>query len=144
MTRYWVAVASADHVRRGQAGGFMQLGHGREAPLRRLKPGDRIAYYSPTGSFGGKDRLQAFIAIGTVAGGDPYRGDTGLWRRDVAWAQASPAPIAPLVDRLEFAAGGSNWGYRLRFGLISVSAQDFALIAAAMGLPNGAAAGDKG
>ena len=37
------------------------------------------------------------------------------------------------MDRLEFAAGRSNWGYRLRFGLISVSAHDFALIAAAMG-----------
>jgi hypothetical protein len=81
--RYWVAVASADHVRRGKAGGFMQLGHGKEAPLRRLRPGDRIAYYSPTGSVGGKDRLQAFTAIGIVGSGGPYRGDGGLYRRNV-------------------------------------------------------------
>lgn len=47
MTAYWIGVASAEHVRRGRAEGFMQLGHGKEAPLRRLRPGDGIVYYSP-------------------------------------------------------------------------------------------------
>jgi EVE domain-containing protein len=68
-TNSWIAVASAEHVRIGRAQGFMQVCHGKAAPLRRLAPGDRIAYYSPTESFGGKDRLQAFTAIGVVAPG---------------------------------------------------------------------------
>ena len=36
--RYWIAVASADHVARGVAGGFMQVCHGKRAPLARIRP----------------------------------------------------------------------------------------------------------
>ena len=42
MTKNWIGVASAEHVERGIQDGFMQLCHGKEAPLRRLQPGDRI------------------------------------------------------------------------------------------------------
>ena len=133
----WIAVASAAHVRIGRAQGFMQVNHGKAAPLRRMNPGDRVAYYSPSVTFGGKDKCQAFTAIGFVRPGDPYKGDMGggfePFRRDVDWAQAAETPIQPLLQRLEFSAGKSNWGYQLRFGLFGVSAQDMDLIAAAMG-----------
>jgi hypothetical protein len=33
----WIAVASAGHVRRGRAAGFMQVRHGKTAPLRRIQ-----------------------------------------------------------------------------------------------------------
>ena len=52
--RYWIAVASADHVARGIAGGFMQVCHGKRAPLARIRPGDGIIYYAPTQTFGTK------------------------------------------------------------------------------------------
>ncbi len=137
MTGYWIGVASAEHVRRGRGGGFMQLGHGKAAPLKRVKPGDRIVYYSPAVTLGGKDKLQAFTAIGTVNDGEPYVGDMGKgfkpYRRDVDWAKAEEAPIAPLLNKLEFTAGKTNWGYKFRFGLFPISAADFKLIAAAMG-----------
>ena len=48
MTARWLAVASAEHVRRGRQGGFMQVNHGKAAPLRRIKPGDFVVYYSPS------------------------------------------------------------------------------------------------
>jgi len=35
----WIAVACADHVALGVAGGFMQVCHGKAAPLRRMRPG---------------------------------------------------------------------------------------------------------
>ena len=137
MSAYWIAVASAEHVRRGRAAGFMQVNHGKAAPLRRVKPGDGIVYYSPTTILGEKDGLQAFTAIGTIRDGEPYQGHMGAgftpFRRDVDWARAEETPIKPLLDRLEFSAGKSNWGYQLRFGLFPVSAGDFALIAEAMG-----------
>jgi hypothetical protein len=137
MPRYWLGVACADHVARGRAGGFMQVNHGKATPLRRLVPGDGIAYYSPTRAMGVKDGLQSFTAIGTVAAGEPYRGEMGggfmPFRRDVAWHAAIPAAIKPLLDRLELTAGKPNWGYALRFGLIEIVAADFALIAEAMG-----------
>jgi hypothetical protein len=133
----WVAVASAEHVRRGRRGGFMQVCHGQAGPLRRVRPGDRVVYYSPTLHFGGKDRLQAFTALGTVLPGDPYEVDMGKgfrpFRRNVAWdAGTGDAPIAALLDQLSFTAGRPSWGWVLRFGLLPATTQDMELIAMAM------------
>ena len=137
MSTNWIAVASAEHVRRGREGGFMQVCHGKAAPLRRVQPGDGVVYYSPTGAFGGNDGLRAFTAIGRVRNAEPYQFDMGTgfrpFRRDVDWAEADETPIRPLLDRLDFTAGKPNWGYQLRFGLIEVGAHDFAVIAEAMG-----------
>jgi hypothetical protein len=132
----WIAVASAEHVRTGVAAGIMQVCHGKAQPLRRLSAGDRIAYYSPTASFRGGDRLQAFTAVGRVAAGEPYRmdpcGDFSPYRREVLWDEAEAAAIAPLLDELEFTRGRRNWGYQLRFGLFEVEGGDLDRIAAAM------------
>ncbi len=136
MSGYWIAVASADHVRRGRAEGFMQVCHGKAAPLRRVQPGHGVAYYSPTRAFGGKDPLQAFTAIGTARDGEPYQFDMGggfrPFRRDVDWADAQESPIRPLLDALDFTTGNKNWGYQFRFGLLAVSGRDFKMIAEAM------------
>jgi hypothetical protein len=132
----WIAVASADHVRIGRRDGFMQVGHGKAAPLRRIAAGDRVVYYSPATTLGGKDRLQSFTAIGVVKDGAPYQVKMGRgfrpFRRDVAWLKSREAAIKPLLDRLEFTAGKSNWGYKFPFGLFPISAADLDLIARAM------------
>lgn len=136
-SRSWIAIASAEHVRRGRAEGFMQVCHGKAAPLRRIRPGDRVAYYSPTERFQGKDRLQSFTAVGIVRDGDPYQFDMGggfvPFRRDVRWLDGRETPIQPLLDRLDFSAGVRNWGYPFRFGLFTVTDRDLDTIAAAMG-----------
>ncbi|MBK3733897.1 EVE domain-containing protein [Azospirillum brasilense] len=136
-SRSWIAVASAEHVRRGRAEGFMQVCHGKAAPLRRIRPGDRVAYYSPTERFQGKDRLQSFTAVGIVRDGTPYPFDMGggfvPFRRDVRWLDGREMPIQPLLDRLDFSAGVRNWGYPFRFGLFTVTDRDLDTIAAAMG-----------
>ena len=132
----WVAVASAEHVAIGRAQGFMQVGHGKGAPLRRLHSGDRIAYYSPVRVFGTKDACQAFTAIGTVRDERVYQGvmagDFKPFRKDVDWREAAEASIRPLLETLSFTTGKSNWGYVLRFGLLKVTVDDMALIAQAM------------
>jgi hypothetical protein len=63
MSKNWIAVASAEHVRLGRSNGFMQVSHGKSASLRRIEPGDRVVFYSPTDAFRGKDKLQSFTAI---------------------------------------------------------------------------------
>ena len=137
MSAHWIAVASAQHVRRGRKDGFMQVNHGKAAPLKRIAPGSRVAYYSPTKTFGGKDRLQAFTAIGVVKPGEPYQGDMGggfkPFRREVQWLKAETAPILPLLEQLEFSTGVKNWGQKFRFGLFSISDHDMTVIADAMG-----------
>jgi hypothetical protein len=114
----------------------MQVCHGKHAPLQRVTPGDRVAYYSPTVSMGGQDRLQAFVSIGVVQPGVPYACDMGggfvPFRRDVAYVPASETPILPLLDDFEFVEDRSRWGYKFRFGLFAVSDHDMALIARAM------------
>ena len=137
MSAFWLAVASAEHVRIGRKDGFMQVNHGKAAPLRRIKPGDGIVYYSPSTVLGEKDGLQSFTAIGTVRQGEVYEGVMGGGftpaRRDVDWCDAEEAPIKPLLGRLDFTARKPNWGYQLRFGLFEISEDDFRLIAEAMG-----------
>jgi len=131
----WIAVASAAHVRVGRREGFMQVCHGKGAPLRRVQPGDRVAYYSPTETYGGKDRLQAFTAFGIVKDRPPYQVEMGgfrPFRRDVAWRASADAPIHPLLGMLSFTAGKTNWGYAFRFGLLKVTEDDMEQIAAAM------------
>ena len=134
--RAWIAVASAEHVRIGRAQGFMQVCHGKAAPLRRLSPGDRVAYYSPTATFRGKDTLQAFTAVGLIAAGAPYQADMGdgfrPFRRDVIWKEARETLIRPLLDALAFARDNKNWGYQLRFGLFEIAEDDMQTIASAM------------
>ena len=141
MRKNWLAVASADHVAVGRTAGFMQVCHGKVSPLKRVQPGDRIVYYSPNRIYTpshaqrNKDRLQAFTAIGTVKQGKPYQADMGFgfkpFRREVAWHEAEAMPIAVLQAELAFTQD-SNWGYRLRQGVIEISDADMTLIAEAM------------
>ena len=136
MSKNWIAVASAEHVRLGQQAGFMQVCHGKAAPLRRIQPGDGVLYYSPTTTFKGKEKLQAFTAIGIAKDQEPYPIDLGEgfcpFRRDVKWLKALDAPIAPLLEKLEFAAGKRNWGDQFRPRLFPISDYDLQIIAAAM------------
>lgn len=135
-TQYWLAIASAEHVARGVAGGFMQVCHGKRGPLMRIHPGDIVVYYSPTHTFGGKDKCQAFTAIGTARDHPPYpfqmHADFCPFRRDVAWLPAQAASILPLLDQLSWSRHNKNWGYPLRFGLIPLTQADIQHIATAM------------
>jgi hypothetical protein len=135
----WIAVACAEHARRGctdPQNGFMQVCHGKCAPLKRVLAGDRVAYYSPTLAMGGKDKFQRFVSIGVVQAGEPYAIDMGggfvPFRRDVAYAAAKEASILPLLDDFEFVENRQRWGYKFRFGLFEVSDHDMRLIAQAM------------
>ena len=136
-TSNWIAVASAEHVLIGRRQGFMQVCHGKGAPLRRVLPGHRVVYYSPTVTFGARAKLQTFTALGVVKPQEPYRFDMGggfhPFRRDVEWLEAHDAPIQPLLQQLEFAAGQKNWGQKFRYGLFSISDRDMGVIASAMG-----------
>ena len=135
----WIAVASANHIARGRAEGFMQINHGKAAPLRRIQSGDMICYYSPVKEFGGTEKLRAFTAIGQIKAGEIYQGDMGggftPFRRDVNWFSAQFAMIEPMLQILDFTKGKTNWGYQMRFGLFEIGATDMALIAGAMGAP---------
>ena len=125
MSRNWVAVASAEHVRIGRSHGFMQVCHGKAAPLRRVQPGDRVVYYSPSSAFRGRDGLQSFTAIGVVDDGAPYQADMGggfsPFRRDVTWCSAEERRSSRWSAGSTSRRRKPNWGFQLRFGLFEIS-----------------------
>ena len=134
----WIGVAGREHVRRAVEGGFCQLNHGRDAPVRRLSPGDLIVYYSPREGMRSGEPLQAFTAIGEVLEGEPYQVDlTPMFRpvrRDVRYFDAVDASIRPLLGTLSFTKGRRSWGQELRRGTFAIDWADCQLIARAMGV----------
>lgn len=134
--RNWLAVASADHVARGVKEGFMQVCHGKNAPLRRLHAGDRIAYYSPGQVMGGPANLRSITALGIVADDDITQVEMAPgfrpFRRRVRWISSRPVPVERLRADPGFILSGPGWGGKLRFGLLSIDSYSMDLIAAAM------------
>ena len=132
--RFWIGVVSREHVLIGVAGGFAMMNHGKLAPLKRLGPGDGLAYYSPRTAWPEGEVLKAFTAIGTVRDAAPYQAEMrpGMlgYRRDIDWLPAAETPISLVIDRLEFARG--NWGMLARRGLFEISDADFQTIRTAM------------
>lgn len=136
--RYWIGVASKEHVQRGVLGGFAQVCHGKCGSLKRMAVGDWIIYYSPTIKFGGKEPCQSFTAIGTIDLGEPYTfamsKDFIPWRRNVSFVESTEAPIKPLLDKLTFIKDKSRWGFPFRQGCFEIAQNDFQLIAKEMGV----------
>ena len=136
MRNYWIGVVSRSHVEIGVQGGFVQLNHGKKAPLQRFQAGDGLAMYSPRESYPDGASLQAFTAIGSIASGQIYQVEMTPefkpYRIDVAFATCRDAPIKPLIERLSFIRSKTHWGAAFRFGYIKVPEEDFATIADAM------------
>ncbi len=134
--KYWINCVSKNHVLAGVEGGFTQAAHGKAEPLRQLSSGDVIAFYSEGTLFRAGELLQAFTAIGRVAGKDPFQTKVtpkfNPWRRRVEFIESEEASILPLIPSLAFITDKTNWGLSLRRGLFEISAEDGALIAGAM------------
>lgn len=134
---YWIGVVSRAHVQLGVQGGFVQLNHGKKAPVSRLRAGDGLAMYSPRTAYPDGEPLQSFTAIGVVSTGEIYQvemsPDFQPYRVDVKFVRCEEAPIKPLIEKLSFIKNKARWGAAFRFGQIKVSLADFLLIARAMG-----------
>jgi hypothetical protein len=136
--QFWVGVVSREHVLLGVEGGFIQLNHGKKAPLQRMRANDCLAMYSPRTAYPDGEPLQRFTAIGFVSTGEPYQvrmsADFQPYRVDVIFLKAREAPIQPLIEDLSFIKNKTHWGAAFRFGYLKVPPADFRLIASAMGV----------
>lgn len=141
MPKHWVGVVSREHVMTGVKGGFCQVNHGKEAPLKRMSKGDHMLYYSPRERIKDGEPIQAFTAIGTISDDGPYQVQQTErfhpYRRNVDYYAAVDAPIRPMLDMLSFSKGNKNWGMILRRGLFEITDADYAIIAKAMGVIDG-------
>lgn len=134
--KYWIGVASREHVKIGEAGGFCQLCHGKQRPLKRMKKGDWIIYYSSKERLGQREPCQRFTAIGEIVGDDIYQFEMAPgfipYRRDVQFSQAKEVEIRPMLGQLSFIKDVSKWGFPFRYGHLEIPEQDFRLIAELM------------
>ncbi|MEP7167705.1 MAG: EVE domain-containing protein [Candidatus Woesebacteria bacterium] len=135
-TRYWVAVVSKEHAMRGVAGGFMQVCHGKQAPLKRMKQDDWMVVYSPKQTMEGKDKLQAFTAIGQATDEEVYQFEMTPtfipFRRNMKFYDCKEISILPLIDKLDFIQDKKKWGFKFRFGFFEIGKGDFELIRSSM------------
>jgi hypothetical protein len=135
-TKYWIVVVSKDHMMNGVKGGFMQANHGKSSSLKKLHTGDWVIFYSPKQNYISNEPLQAFTAIGQVTGEELYQHkiseDFIPWRRNVKYNKCDEAPIAPLINELDFIENKKAWGYKFRFGFFEIGEKDFKVIKSAM------------
>jgi EVE domain-containing protein len=134
---YFIAIAPRDALDAAVAAGYVEVNHGKAAPLERMRNGDALLFYSPRESEGG-NALQAFTALARIRGDALYQagveGDSERpFRRPADYLDVQPVLIRPLIDALAFIRNKAQWGAPLRFGFVQVSRADFACIAQAMG-----------
>ena len=134
--QYWLVVVARDHALRGIQENFVQANHGKEAPLRRMQPGDGVLLYAPKLIYGSPDLCQRFVALGTVADEPVYQvsqiADFNPFRRKVAYEPVVETLIQPLIEQLSFITDKKHWGFRFRFGCFAIPQPDFELIRSAM------------
>lgn len=136
--KYWIGVASREHILKGKKLGIAQVCHGKQNPLKKISVDDWIIYYSPNEIFGQKEPCRKFTAIGRIKSKEPYQfkmsEDFIPWRHDVEYLKAYEIEIAPLINNLSFIKNKKQWGYIFRYGLFSIPYADFYLIATNMGI----------
>ncbi|MEG0327250.1 MAG: EVE domain-containing protein [Erysipelothrix sp.] len=135
--RYWIGVASFEHVKLGVESGFSQVCHGKKAPLKRMKQNDIIFYYSPTLKFGSKEKYQCFTAMGRFIDDEVYQFEMPKnffpYRRNVDFYQPlKHASIHTLIPNLDFIDNPSRYGEKFRFGLFEITHHDALVIWNAM------------
>ncbi len=105
-TKYWVIVASKDHVKSGIAAGFAQACHGKASPLKRMRKDDFIIYYSGKQTMGKAEACQQFTAIGKVIDNETYQfqasEDFCPSRRNIEFLPGKDVSILPLIGELDF------------------------------------------
>jgi predicted RNA-binding protein len=135
-TKYWIAAVSKQHTMRGVAGSFMQVCHGKQAPLKRMKKGDYLLVYSSKITMEENEKCQAFTAVGRVKDDEvyPFQMSENFipYRRNIDFLECVESPIIPLINDLEFISNKKSWGYPFRFGFFEVKEHDFNLIASKM------------
>ena len=132
----------SDHVQNGISWGIAQACHGKCTPLKKMKAGDRVVYYSTKMVFedGSKkaNQCQRFTAIGTVCDDDtPYQvemtEDFKPWRIKVDFEQdVLEVAVKDLLDKLTFIKDKQHWGMAFRNGFRSLDESDFKIIEKAM------------
>jgi predicted RNA-binding protein len=131
--KYWIIVASRDHVRDGVAEGIAQTCHGNASPLQKMHKDDWLIYYSPKAEMGKDDRCQSLTAIGRLQDEHIYQQDMGSgfvpFCRKVEFQDCHEVSFLPMISELSFIRDKQRWGVPFRYGMLEIPEQDFRFIA---------------
>ena len=131
--KHWIAVISHDHAQIAARSGFLQVCHGKAAPLRKTSAGDEVFIYCPRSGMGAGEVLKrvefrcivdddAVYQVEQAPGFSPFRKDVcfdtefqGISIHDVAGLELTANP---------------RWGMLARRGFFELSAHDATLLRA--------------
>ncbi len=133
--KYWIGVASLNHILRGAELGLFGIGHGQRQPLEQMAPGDNIVFYAPKidhTKTGKANIYQKFKGFGTLLDQPIFSEEiagTCVFRRRILFEGIEQsAPIQPLIDQLDFIPNKAKWGFPLMRGYVQISQSDWDLI----------------
>lgn len=113
-SRFWVEVASKEHVEKGVKLSICQFCHGKSSQVRRLSKNDFVIYYSSKYSMDRPELYQKFTAIGIVDDNNPYQVEVESnfkpFRRNINYFKAQHVDIKPLIPILPFIKNKKSWG----------------------------------
>lgn len=133
--RHWVAVISREHASIAAGSGFLQVCHGKAAPLRQTGAGDEVFIYCPRTEMG-KGALLRTVEYHCVFRDDViYQVEQfpGFrpFRKDVTFSKNLCAVVLKNVAGLQFSSN-SGWGMLTRRGFFEIGLSDAALLRTAM------------
>lgn len=130
--KYWLIVASKDHVKTGIAEGIAQACHGKASPLRKMKKDDFVIYYSGRQTFDKPEKCQEFTAIGQVLDDEVFQlqltENFSPSRKKIEFFNSEDVSILPMINDLDFIRNKKRWGAPFRFGFLEIPKNDFKLI----------------
>ncbi|WP_138431453.1 EVE domain-containing protein [Fodinibius saliphilus] len=130
--KYWIIVASKDHMQAAKEGSYCQACHGKKWPLAKMSAGDGILFYSSKEKLRSNTAYQKFTAIGFVEKGkvsqQTINANFKPYRRKVKFLHCEEVKIHPLLKKLHFVDNIDKWGYKLMNGFLEINKYDFELI----------------
>ena len=134
--KYWIGVASKEHVQNGIKLGICQFCHGKKGPANRPSKGDVVLYYSSRFKMNEPAPCQEFTALGMIQDDKAYQVSMGEnfhpFRRDIKYFKVKSTPIKPLIEKLPFIKNKKSWGFVFRYGFFEIDRESFEVIKKAM------------
>lgn len=125
--KHWLAVISLEHAMIAADSGFLQVCHGKEAPLKRTSKGDQFFIYSPKSGMRSGEIIQRITYRGHFVGDHIYQVEQAPgftpFRRDVTFDTGFTGVPIHGIENLELTSN-PNWGMIIRRGFIELSAKD--------------------
>ncbi|CDG22242.1 conserved protein of unknown function [Xenorhabdus poinarii G6] len=133
--KHWIAVISRAHARIAADSGFLQVCHGKAAPLRKTRAGDEVFIYCPRSEIGSGEILKTVEYQCVFNDDDIYQVEQfpGFkpFRKNVTFNRNFQSVALKDVIGLEFNTD-PHWGMLARRGFFEISTHDAELLRIAM------------